>query len=475
MVDNSAEVAAVRKTVKEVFFPTVESCWDYGIARNAPLLPFIGSLLPYSFLRGVQFDTKVFKIWEFVESIKKNGFDIVSASNARNEIKLVMNRPAQFIAFQKLYYKLFGVVPETKFTADGSIVTSISSPSTPEAAEEAINLGYGTSINIAVDGDSSLEYEVTNKWGGGEDIITQVLQGGAEIIKNLSEMGRTVNQSTTSNDTFATVPFSPKRYQGSEFGDLTITFTLFTRNNFLRDIYIPLLFLKGVCVPSKFDDKDASELLAQQLERLKNAVVGTQDENIKKANEEVQSRLAQISAGILNERLKVVEPPPTFSVEHSSGLFFMEKAGITRFNFKPEGPWVRVEYDGLFGKIFGAAGAPNVATALDRLLQDVYIKFPNYPSGTYPTRVKCSLTLKELNFITKESFTSRENKKIAKILVSTAQIATDPGTLTSAYIAGGIAQSLDVLIPDTKGAGDLLSGGKWVPPGESMSGIPGFL
>jgi hypothetical protein len=153
----------------------------------------------------------------------------------------------------------------------------------------------------------------------------------------------------------------------------------------------------------------------------------------------------------------------------------MQDAAIESFNFKPEGPWVRIEYDGLFGKIFNATGAPNVATALDRLLQDVYIKFPAYPAGTYPTRVKCTLKLKELAFITQETFRTYEASKAGKIIVSLADVATDPGAQTAALIAGGIAQNLDILIPDTKGAGDLLSGGKWVPPGESISGIPGFL
>jgi hypothetical protein len=272
------------KTFKQVYFPTIESCWDYGIARNAPLLPFIGSLLPYNFLRGVQFDTKVFKLWEFIAASKYILNGVFNGLNARNEIKLVMNNPARLKLLENMFNTVFAR-PDIKVTADGSTTVNMIPPDfNKELAKEAINAVYGDTINIAVDNDSSLEFQVTNKWGGGEDIITQVLQGAATIIQNISEGVRTANLVTDNSDGFATVPFSPKRYQGSDFGDLTINFTLFTRNNFIRDIYIPLLYLKTICVPKKLEGKDASTLLAERAERVINTITDSTDEQKQKAN-----------------------------------------------------------------------------------------------------------------------------------------------------------------------------------------------
>jgi hypothetical protein len=483
-VDETKRSKPPKRTVSEVYFPTIESCWDYGFVRNAPLLPVIGSLLPYSFLRGVQFDTKIFKLWEFVEILKKNGSSFLYGSNSRNEIKLVIREMEKTRILKEVIAKInTTLVPVLTFLGVPVGANPFAVAPVPDSVsiEEAINFAYGDTINIACDGDNSLQFQVQNNWGGGEDILTRILQGGAEIVKNISEVWRTgQNLANPKSDDFATVPFSPKRFKGSEFGDLTITFTLFTRNNFIRDIYKPLIYLKSLCVPSRFGDKEAGDMLVDDVDEIINAYKEKEKEAKDKAQAQTegsktQEQLKDWAKGILNQRLKVVTPPPTFRLEHTSGLFFMNNAAIKSFSFQPEGAWVRAEYDALFGKIFNAAGQKSVATALDRLLQDVYIKFPSYNSATYPTRVKCTITFTELDFITRETYRDRELAKFGDIIYTTVGGIADPGYLVGSAIAGGIGQNLDILVPDIKGAGDLLSGGKWVPPGESISGIPGFL
>lgn len=459
---------------KKVYFPTVEACWDYGIARNGSLLPIIGSLLPYSFLRGVQFDTKLFKLWEIGDSLYETigsevgkGNGAFNASKARNEIILIKNNPERLKKISENKAK-GATITNKKTNTDGGITVEIKAPESTKDADQSAAQEEEDSLHIAVDNDSNLEFSIQNKWGSGEDIITRILQGGAEIVKNIGEIVRTGSNVIRGEDNFSIVPFNPRRYQGSEFGDLSISFTLFTKNDFIRDIYKPLLLLKTYSVPSKLEGMQAETLLDVFTQAVGEAVPLTK--NIGK-NETVQT-VEKIGKQELNKRLHVVAPPPTFSIQHSSGMFFMENAGIESFTFKPEGPWIRAEYDGLLGKTLGKA--KNVGAALDRLLQDVYIKFPSYPKECYPSRVKCTIKFKELAFITQESFKRQEEKK-AGVKLNVIFDSLKPEGEMAAMIAGGIAQNMSTVIPDIKGAGDLLSGGKWVPPGESLTGVPGFL
>jgi hypothetical protein len=458
-------------SIAKAYIPTVEACWDYGIARNAPLLPFVGSMLPYNFLRGVQFDTKIFKLWEFVAAGGQNLKGLVTGLAARNEILMIKNENPTIDAVQK-HFNI--VAPVINMSSDSSaVISNTQLTALSEDIKKKINFLIGDQLCIAVDGDSDFTAKITNKWGGGEDILTQAIQGVAEIAKNLTEAGRTISGIMDENGV-AGVPFSPMRYQGTDFGTITINFTLFTRNHYIRDIHLPLTLLKSYCIPSKSgwsEDVIKSKLDVTAIQSYLRGLTG----------KELEAKRAQLTADTLKAiagfaagRFKILKTPPTFTVQHNARLFFMKKGVITDFTFKPEGPWVRMEYDGLFGKIFGGL-SPSVGTALDRLLQDVYVKFPNYPEMCYPTRVKCSMTLKETDFITLEDYANEDLNRVTSAIASVVATAADSGQLAASIMAGGIAQNLDILAPDIKGAGDLLSGGKWVPPGESVSGIPGFL
>jgi hypothetical protein len=462
------------KRFQNIYLPTVQSCWDYGIARNAPLIPFIGSLLPYNFLRGVQFDTKIFKIAELVTALRRNIEGTLFDLNSRNEIKLYELETKELDFMQKLFNIAASAQPRLKMTGEGKIVRELPNPQQiSEDQKEAVLAASGVNISIALDADSDLSTRIKNTWSGGEDILTQAIQGAATVAMNLGEVGRTIGQAMKTADV-AGVPYSPMRYKGSEYGDITINFTLFTKNNYIEDIYYPLLFLRAISMPRK-SEWEATNLLTAPLQRV---ISSLKEENRKKIEEAMQSvglngGTAQQIASFINERFRIVKPPPLFRVEHSSGLVFMNKAAITEFSYKAEGPWVRYHYDGLFGKLFSFN--PNIGQALDRLIQDVYVKFPNAVDSCFPTRVKCTMVLKETDFITQDSYRDRESKKIFSQLKVAFDNLGATGVNTTALVAGGIAQNLDILVPDIKGAGDLLSGGKWVPPGESMSGIPGFL
>jgi hypothetical protein len=476
----SGEATPPINAVRDIYLPTAEACWEYGIARNAPLLPFIGSLLPYTFLRGVQFDTKVFKLSEILENTLRGTTGLFTSLNARNEIKLTPNsdsikeaedlRAASIKTIKIPTFGLFGI----------NGYKEVRLQSIPEAAIQQYALLNAATINIALDNDSDFSFKVNNTWKSGEDLVTQFITGVANVGKNINENLRTLKSNVAGGpDSISAVPFSQARYSGTDFGELTINFTLFTRNNYLRDIYLPLLYLQAMCIPkSRPDELQYKSGIQNTAERLTNSFKAWLQENLDKQFTWLSGEDVKSMAGNVMNYFRVVRPPDTFKIEHSSGLFWMKKAAITNFTFKADGPWIRAEYDGLFGKVFNAFSKdyPNsIGTSLDRLLQDVYVKFIKYPNQCYPTRVKCSMTLKETDFLTLNDWQERDINKIAQSISTSIQAIQSPGVSTAALVAGGIAQNLDILIPDVKGAGDLLSGGKWVPPGESMTGIPGFL
>lgn len=465
-----------------IYLPTAEACWDYGITRDAPLLPFIGSLLPYTFLRGVQFDTKVFKLSELVPSILAATTGAIMSRNSRNEIKLTPSWECNdsAIKLKKAFTRSVPVFFKTSgFPGIGMKMQTLDL--LPQSLLDQYNILTTTTMNIALDSDNDFSFKVNNTWKSGEDIITNFITGAVNVAKNLTENYRTAKGVSDSNqNTVATIPFSQARYSSTEFGELTINFTLFTRNNYLRDIYLPLLYLQAMCIPKRHPE---AEKYKKKAANKAADVAATSQEYIQKLfNSKKKAFTAddvKNMAANLMDYFRVVKPPDTFSVEHSSGLFWMKKGAVTSFNFKVDGPWVRMEYDALFGKLFntfgGAENPSSIATALDRLLQDVYVKFLKYPDQCYPTRVKCSMTLKELDFLTIEDWQDRDINKIASKIKTSIAALQSPSVGVAGLIAGGIAQNLDILVPDIKGAGDLLSGGKWVPPGESVSGIPGFL
>lgn len=145
-------------------------------------------------------------------------------------------------------------------------------------------------------------------------------------------------------------------YTGSEKLSLNIEFKLFTKRDFLRDIFRPLMFLTALSYPKRSLSGGLEREIvkaAQNINTLKNSTnVPSAIRNIAQlldANGVDASQIAKIAGNIESKiaatgglgpyRYFVTKRPEYLSIRHASGLFYFPLAAITQVSYSFEGPW----------------------------------------------------------------------------------------------------------------------------------------
>lgn len=145
-------------------------------------------------------------------------------------------------------------------------------------------------------------------------------------------------------------------YTGSEKLNLNIEFKLFTKRDFLRDIFRPLMFLTALSYPKRsLSGGLEREIIkaAQNLNTLKNSTNvppairnlaqlldanGVDASQIAKIAGNIESKIAA-TGGLGPYRYFVTKRPEYLSIRHASGLFYFPLAAITQVSYNFEGPW----------------------------------------------------------------------------------------------------------------------------------------
>jgi hypothetical protein len=457
---------------KSIFFPTTESCWEFGIQRHPrSMIPILDSLTPYKFLRGVQFDTKVFQLSELLSLLnifnKPPSSEIVlKVTTDLEDVKKALMAVAPFPKVTKIGNK-------TSFSTDiKTIFTQAQVDAIYTIAKTTYQSLYQYQISILPNWQDSMPaITISHDWGAGDDILTNVMNSVNTMYKNINEIGRSIGGVRSS------IPYIKDRYKSSKLTEFTVPILLFTKDNFVRDIFNPLMALIYFSSARSND-----ESVSQFQSILNQAAVWLE----KKISEEVDARLKQgavdalewIKGGIdaanaiVGTKSMTVLPPPTWSVSSDDKTINMARAAIVSVSYQFKGPYIKAGYKGLFGQLFGSLGPMgDIGASLDRLLRDEYVKIFKFKDNAFPSICEINITLKETAFIDGDEY----YKKALNMDVGTISISSAAETSTSVMIASGIAQNIGVVLPETRGTGDLLGGGKWVPPGESLTGIPGFL
>jgi hypothetical protein len=125
-------------------------------------------------------------------------------------------------------------------------------------------------------------------------------------------------------------------YSNSEKLTLTIEFKLFTKNDFLNDIFRPLMFLTALGYPKRVLHGNT----ADNIESLSKKAGGA-GENIVKAAKKGQEVVNDLTAtgGLGPYRFYMSKKPEYISVRHASGLFYFPLAALTEVSYSFEGPW----------------------------------------------------------------------------------------------------------------------------------------
>jgi hypothetical protein len=194
---------------------------------------------------------------------------------------------------------------------------------------------------------------------------------GLKVFENLRR-GETVTQDAASARVLGRFDYIDQ-YESTNKLNIDVPFVLFTKGNFIRDIFRPIMFLTALSYPKRIlNVKDQlGENRGLQAIPIKNALVagesylskaldffnpnqpGVADSKENKTQKfaerlgeqlgETGSDAAQFLVDNLNLgalRFIIAQRPEYLSVRHASGLFFFKLAVIENFSYHFKGPWI---------------------------------------------------------------------------------------------------------------------------------------
>ncbi len=151
------------------------------------------------------------------------------------------------------------------------------------------------------------------------------------------------------------------KYQGTEKQVITTEFNLFTKNDFLHDVFRPLMFLTALSYPKRNltgnlgDDiargssalntlSQKSDFVKTALEVAKKILPNITSEQARNVVNNAEQRLAE-TGGLGPFRYFITKSPEYISVRHASGLFYLPLAVILGVEYTFEGPWYNYNGD----------------------------------------------------------------------------------------------------------------------------------
>jgi hypothetical protein len=199
-------------------------------------------------------------------------------------------------------------------------------------------------FRILPEGDEFLKFNHEHDWGEPDGILKKVISAGVEAGKKLSRGATTIDRSTGN--------FIPEqqynidinnKYQSSRKPSLKFKFVLFTKNNFINDIFLPIMTLCYYSSPSRTPDvgenvrRFLNDLMVSQKEAAKDnnellREIQQTEQDLRRQNSDINA-INSLTPGV---RFLVTDPPPFFRVWHSSGLFFYPRMSLNevKYSFK---------------------------------------------------------------------------------------------------------------------------------------------
>jgi hypothetical protein len=270
------------------------------------------------------------------------------------------------IARDAVVFKIFETVPGVARSEEVLL---------PNGAKYIKNIPQKTNINTLGsftiypshnDGKGDwLNQKHTHQWESGErDTFAQLFQTigdfatSTESILSLARGGfeAASTGSLKGNEKFGSVYNRQidvlDYYKKTDHSPISLTFNLFTRNNFLNDVFRPIMFLTAIGYPKRsmkgnvgklFDSnmKAISDLAAQYPDSTVAKYIKEGAEKLKGLGEMVdegEKKLAEFG-GLGPYRYFISKRPEYLTIRHASGLFYYPVAYISEFSYTFKGPW----------------------------------------------------------------------------------------------------------------------------------------
>jgi hypothetical protein len=189
--------------------------------------------------------------------------------------------------------------------------------------------------------------------------INQVL-GAVDTGETLLSLASAIGSSSNKNSEQGLNSIVQRRveaistYSSTEKQSITINFVLFTKSNFLLDVFKPLMFLTSLSYPKRTlngnlgtNAKAINNNIQTALQNhpelgstIRNLLQasGNKIEDIGQFLENVENKLSRFG-GIGPYRYYVARRPEYMSIRHASGLFHYPLAYISNVSYSFKGPW----------------------------------------------------------------------------------------------------------------------------------------
>lgn len=263
-----------------------------------------------------------------------NPFDVGENANNNNQAK---ERRKDQIARDSVHFTIFNGIPGGGKIEEIPGRVGVYRERTEDAERET--LGVFTIYPSDMDWlqfSHDHEYDETSQ-------AVQTINNAFGTIQTIAEVGTLIRNVRSAENPSAGLVRSHMRrldsldqYTGSKKLNLSIPFILFTKGDFLNDIFRPISFLTALSYPKR--QATGSEIDAIQ-NLIKDYVNNNTQQNLEKF-QEMEKQASSTLGAVEKFRMSIFSRPEYMSVRHASGLFTFPLAVITNFSYQFHGPWI---------------------------------------------------------------------------------------------------------------------------------------
>jgi hypothetical protein len=260
-------------------------------------------------------------------------------------------------------------------------------------------IDYGTkaapvpihTFRILLDGENDLPpISYTHEWkepdkSAMSDIFNSINElstkvfGITDIVKGVT--GKLDGDLPYNNKPIRKLDFQ-KIYKNSPYPGVELNFTSFTNNNFLEDVYDPIMTLIALTHPKRYTNTPTSES-DKPLTTISNTASQVQDA-VAQASQDLVEALA------LTPRQYTLQPPMLFNIFHQAGLYTYSNCMCSSISVSYSGPWYNTTI--------------SEQQTFDNLSQNSLIQ--NINRRSFPTSAKVSMKFESGERMTRDDFTT---------------------------------------------------------------------
>ncbi len=293
-----------------LYLPTQKSCRDYGYARTPE--KYNGrqdDILP-DFLSGPQFEKT-----NYMSSLRNNEIPTEVDSNVMDEVIIEVLKNNPYASITDSTPITVNGVSQYRETYEGNV-------------EQAIY-----TIRIAPEWES-IDMNVKHNWDSPDSLLSNIIGGVSDIYGVVDEVLTSIRNIDSSSNNSNNRVYYPKlvqkvdirqQYHSTDKETIKIPFVLFTKDDFVKDVFYPITFLTALSYPTKVDFTSIVDRVTERFTESATSTLTTDDNR-----DTISNLVNSVLSGI---NVDVSLPPPYLRVRHASNLFNYSHMVIQSFSY----------------------------------------------------------------------------------------------------------------------------------------------